>query len=678
MQSEISRVLNEYTTAKSEPLARHAFASWFQSLRQSLPSQVPELEGLQIVASTGVGNWASVPWIAVLRKDIAPSPQDGLYLVYLFHGDMSGVVLSLNQGVTNVTARSAGSKRLALKARVEAFRTLIGVPERYRETDISLSADTALGKSYEQGHVWGITYRANAIPDDETLKRDLADLTTIYKSIDTAAVLPILNPPIVSTFPAPEAQSALDDPLIRSIEAALHYKRQVVLFGPPGTGKTHVAWNFANSFLARDLSQRQLAGYSNDSQHNSNGEGLQRTAHAARAWWAVANPTEWRWDTIFSKPAEDYRKGRLQRNYADIREGDLVFGYESTPTKRIVALARVTSPSASTLSGETGFTLEPLARIQNGPSYEAMKADPVLAQSEPMRFRSQGTLFALSPVEQDVLSSLVLDSNPDLEEYLEVTASGETPPLSFCTFHASYSYEDFVEGYRPLASSGSSLQLRLEDGIFKRICDTAKANPHQPYLLIIDELNRANVSKVFGELITILELDKRERGLEVILPQSRRQFSIPTNVFIIATMNTADRSIALLDIALRRRFAFIELMPNYELLEGVVVEQIDLASFLSDLNRRISEEFGREKQIGHAFLLVEGAAIASASSLVERFRYEIFPLIQELAYADHFAVGRILGSNFLTSNGDFRLDLLDNPELLFTALRSSFPDAIRS
>jgi hypothetical protein len=677
MQSEISRVLSEYTTAKSEPLAKHPFAAWFQSLKQSLPAQVPELERLRIVTSTGVGNWAAVPWIAALRNDLAPSPQDGLYLVYLFRGDMSGVVLSLNQGVTNVSARSSGSKRLALKTRVDEFRKLVAVPERFQETNIALAAETPLGKSYEQGHIWGITYEANALPDDETLKRDLAELANIYNSIDAAAALPILSPATISTLPGTEVRSTLDDPLVRAIEAALQYKRQVVLFGPPGTGKTHIAWNFANSFLARDLSSPESS--SSDSDAEVTGDNAhQRTAHAARAWWAVANPTEWRWETIFSQPTQDYRRGRLQRNYADIRVGDLVFGYESTPTKRIVALARVTVPSAQAANGDFGFTLEPLARVQNGPSYEAMKADPVLSQSEPMRFRSQGTLFALSPTEQDVLSSLVLDSNPDLEKYLEATSSGETPPLSFCTFHASYSYEDFVEGYRPLATSGSSLQLSLEDGIFKRICDTAKANPKRPYLLIIDELNRANVSKVFGELITILELDKRERGLEVILPQSRRQFSIPTNVYIIATMNTADRSIALLDIALRRRFAFIELMPNYDLLEGVVVEQLDLALFLNDLNRRISEEFGREKQIGHAFLLADGAAVNTSAALLERFRFEIFPLIQELAYADHLAVGRILGNDFLTPSGDFRQGLLDDSRLLFDALRLSFPDALRS
>jgi 5-methylcytosine-specific restriction protein B len=187
-------------------------------------------------------------------------------------------------------------------------------------------------------------------------------------------------------------------------------------------------------------------------------------------------------------------------------------------------------------------------------------------------------------------------------------------------------------------------------------------------------LNRANVSKVFGELLTILEADKR--GLPVTLSQSRREFSVPPNVYLVATMNTADRSIALLDAALRRRFAFIEVTPDYELLDGVVINGLSLAAFLKELNARVSREFGREKEIGHSFLMGPSGAITTPEEFAERFYFDIFPLLEELSYADSSAIANILSPRFTADDEPF------GPEVSGTKLISwlleSFPDAVRS
>ena len=159
---------------------------------------------------------------------------------------------------------------------------------------------------------------------------------------------------------------------------------------------------------------------------------------------------------------------------------------------------------------------------------------------------------------------------------------------------------------------------------------------------MIDEINRGNIPKIFGELITLLEMDKR--GMTVVLPQSRETFAVPPNVFLLGTMNTADRSIKLLDAALRRRFAFIELMPDTTPLEGGKVGDLDLTVFLGALNSKIAATEGREKQIGHSFLLDgDGQPVATPEALSQRFRYEILPLLQEYAYEDYAELASYIG-----------------------------------
>lgn len=218
--------------------------------------------------------------------------------------------------------------------------------------------------------------------------------------------------------------------------------------------------------------------------------------------------------------------------------------------------------------------------------------------------------------------------------------------LTRVSFHASYSYEDFIEGFRPV-DTGQGLVLRLEDGVFKRVCLAAKRNPKQRYLLLVDEINRANVAKVMGELLTLLERDKR--GLTMTLPQSKQAFEIPPNVHLLGTMNTADRSITLLDAALRRRFAFLELMPDTTMLEGARVQNLELDTFLDALNARVmrSPGGGREKQIGHAYLLEGTTPIRDVNELARRFHQEILPLLQEYCFDDYRVLASYLGEKIV-------------------------------
>ena len=237
----------------------------------------------------------------------------------------------------------------------------------------------------------------------------------------------------------------------------------------------------------------------------------------------------------------------------------------------------------------------------------------------------------------------------DLSPAEKTTLEGDKGSVRFCTFHPAYGYEDFIEGYRPRGGERDHLSFERRDGIFKTLCRDAAQSKDHKFFLLIDEINRGDIPRIFGELLTLLEKDKR--GMEVILPVSGERFSVPPNVFVIGTMNTADRSIALLDTALRRRFGFIELMPDVSVLSGVSAgDRIPLAAWLAALNERIRAHSGRDArnlQIGHAYLLEDGRPISSFSKFARVVAEDIIPLLEEYCYENYAALQNILGDGLV-------------------------------
>jgi 5-methylcytosine-specific restriction protein B len=456
------------------------------------------------------------------------------------------------------------------------------------------------------------------------------------------------------------------DPLFLHIADALERKGQLILYGPPGTGKTYHARRFSVWWLLRHLEEGDPMAVLGSARSMKEAERRLSTAQVARRlWWMVANPKEWSWDQAFSDGQVTFRYGRLKRNYPLVQPGDLVVGYQSTPDKRIVAVARVTKGIYESNDDEPGIELEPVHRIRDGLTYSELQADSTLKDSEPMRFRCQGTLFALTADEAEYLLALLTERDPGLSEL--ALAEESVGPLTWVTFHPSCSYEDFIEGFRPVDKGSGGLVLRLADGLFKRVCREAQAHAKRRYLLVVDEINRANIAKVFGELITLLEKDKR--GMQVRLPQSRERFTIPPNVFLLGTMNTADRSIKLLDAALRRRFAFMEIMPDVSLLSGAVIGDLELDAFLDALNRRIAASEGREKQIGHSFLLDDAQPVGEPEEFARRFRQEILPLLQEYCYDDYAALATYLGNTLVDGQAQaLNQDILNDADRLVDAL----------
>lgn len=256
-----------------------------------------------------------------------------------------------------------------------------------------------------------------------------------------------------------------------------------------------------------------------------------------------------------------------------------------------------------------------------------------------------------------------------LKRYRKYTEEGR---IAFTTFHQSYGYEEFIEGIKPRLSddnneNNKSLDYILEDGIFKKFCLNAKdISLNRPRVFIIDEINRGNISKIFGELITLIEEPKREGSLEemhAILPYSKQEFAVPNNVYILGTMNTADRSIALMDTALRRRFDFEEMLPDTGVLRSLGIDKIsfdgqyklDLSQMLDTMNKRIAYLYDREHTIGHAFF-AKLANNQNIETLAEIFKKKIIPLLQEYFYDDYEKIQLVLGDNNKPNENKFVTD----------------------
>lgn len=535
-----------------------------------------------------------------------------------------------------------------------------------------LSRVLALGEVVEPGYRWAderSEYRHTvAVNWDTTYEQNV----TPQKGWGTVTVAKVPDT-LLKTIVGGKGPPPVVPAVYSRIAAALERKGQVILYGPPGTGKTYQARRFAVWWLMKQLSREGADAVLGDADRLGEEEGTLSTSRvSSRVWWVVANPKEWSWDRLFRDGTVEFRRGRLTRNFPLVQRGDLVIGYQSTPDKRVMALARVRRQLQRVGDNPPTVELEPVEQLEQGLTHDELTQDAVLAPSEPMRFNNRGTLFALTETEAEHLLGQLVERHPQ-RAVLKQADSGAASvgPLTRVTFHPSYAYEDFIEGFRPDAGGPSGLSLALEDGVFKRVCRAAQADPGRPYLLLIDEINRGNVAKIMGELLTLLEVDKR--GLTLTLPQSKEAFSVPRNVFLVGTMNTADRSIKLLDAALRRRFAFLECMPDGELLQGAEVGDLALNDFLDGLNRRIAKLEGREKQVGHSYLLVDGQPVDDVEEFAARFREEILPLLQEYCYDDYPTLAKFIGDELVNPDaGTLDAEKVGDAEQLVAALAREF------
>ena len=297
-----------------------------------------------------------------------------------------------------------------------------------------------------------------------------------------------------------------------------------------------------------------------------------------------------------------------------------------------------------------------------------------------------------------ILASGIIEGRVTRMEDIEGLLNGKSGPLqeyegkniertelTMVTFHQSYGYEEFIAGIRASTKNGT-IMYKVQEGIFMKLCKEAMKHLEKPYVILIDEINRGDISRIFGELITLIEEDKRyvndtKPGLSLTIPNFNDEsldnkdltykFSVPDNVFIIGTMNDSDRSIALLDAALRRRFTFFNVPPNKEILKGWISEESGIRDMVvkvfEEINSRITEVKGEDSQIGHAFFKsLNGLTDAdeSKNELLRIFKYKILPLLKELFYGqDDTLSKKILRGRFLKKNGNSSVYCLNKDSL---------------
>lgn len=640
MRELLKEILEKYPAARANTSfgGQHEIRSLFEKLKDELSSLefVANNKNLLVKYSYGKGNWAHTPWIAILDKRETTTTQKGTYVVTLFRSDGDGCHVKLGQGVTEIQ-ELYGSGVAAideLQRRADQVRAMF---PNMINSDFDQSAQLGLEKSakltqlYEASTIYSKYYKKNEIPSDENLIKDISILVECCE------------------------QYVSQDSSGEDLSEAPNRKIWAIGLGEGGRlwnesyekGIISIGWDFLGD-LSKYKSQDEVMAKLVELR----GPDAQSPTNDSLCCYQFAHEINVG-DLVIAKI------GRKKILGGGIVTSDYIYDPDKREHKNIRQVKWVTTEEAE-LPG-TGGPIKTLTEISRYPEFRELVEAYVSEKTVPEKivadpYSYEDALEDLFLSEADLKSvidtakrkkNIILQGPPGVgktfvSKRLAYLLMGEKDPsrVEFVQFHQSYSYEDFVQGWRPNSEGG----FNLKSGSFYEFCRKARSDLSRPHIFIIDEINRGNLSKIFGELLMLIESDKRglENAIKLTYSESEAdRFSVPENIFIIGLMNTADRSLAIVDYALRRRFAFFSLSPQLESskFESVIIKAGGSTNLVKKIRERIgglNQVIGSERrdlgpgfQIGHSYFCPMNQISSDSEWYLSVINTEIKPLIEE-------------------------------------------------
>ncbi len=630
------RILERYRFVRQNlPFGgRHEIADYFDGLKRAIEATgaVKGRPSLRVVASYGKGNWATIPWVSLLDSRETTSTQRGTYVVYLFREDGQGVYIKLAQGVTEThNLHGAGAFRI-LEERAKLLRQQVPA---LAEKGFDLSGKSDLGtshqlaKMYEASTIAAKYYPIESLPADETLVADLDAMLTAYDhlvasgtTLDSGATAKLA---LLGTWATIKSE-------IDSIAEKIRRK-----------GAWASPWSFRIKDEARSRLRLPFTLY-------INGGGGQVVARATVSDYACAdtpNGMSTPWPEITDPAWDDVTRfgpGMHEgiKTWLKIEAVELVDAFRAT---ELPLASGLSTPLNLLNQNAFGYVEDKgdasLREFDRLLAAKVAAAEPALVEPPNFSWLVAETLLPSRELERMVAAlsgpspQLLLAGPPGTsktwvaQRLALYMARGRADAVRIVQFHPSYTYESFIEGLRPRATS-AGVTFALTPGVVLEMVDAMAAaghlnDPKHPYVLVMDEANRANLPRVLGELLYLFEY--RDQSIRL---QYSGDFRLPTNLLFIGTMNTADRSIRSLDAALRRRFDVFELPPSDEALNAFLAQVGPYGGAVADgltaLNAALAGDIDRHHTVGHSFFMRKDL---TPESLREIWKRRIFPLVEE-------------------------------------------------